>query len=267
MTGPLTGRTALITGSTRRGIGAATAMRLGEEGANIVLNYGTGDRSAEARKRADDLRTELRERGIEVGLIEAAVHSETEVVSMFRQASDQFGAVDILVNNAGGRWIEQDFANIHTDHCNQAVRSEVDGTFYCIRAALPSMRSRRWGRIVNVCLDFDAMALLVNAHYGHELDKFPYDFAIAKQAKREFAHRLALPELKHGITINNIMPGIIEDLISETAVSHSTSSAAGTSRFYSPSDVAGAIAFRCHDEARAITRSDIHIPGNIYTRL
>ncbi len=266
MTVSLSGKTALITGSTRQGIGAATSLALALQGANVILNYGTGGKTSEARQRGELMRDKIASLNTRVALIEAAIHTESEVQAMFRKADELFGGVDILVNNAGGAWIEQDFASIDTQHWNQAIRSEIDGTFFCIREALPHMRRKHWGRILNICLDDETMQLLVNAHYGHVLEKYPYDFTLAKNAKREMTQLLALSEFKFGITINNILPGIIEDVDNEEALAR-LQRTHDRSIYYDPVDVARAVAFLCQEDARGITQSDIRIPGNIYKRL
>ena len=266
MTESLAGKAALITGSTRRGIGAATALALALEGASIILNYGTGGKSSEARGRAEELTDKIRSLGANVALIAAAVQSEDEVKEMFRQAKELFGGIDILVNNAGGAWLEQDFAAIDTQHWNQAIRSEIDGTFFCIRESLPHMRDKHWGRVINVCLDEATMQLLINAQYGHVLEKYPYDFSLAKFTKREITKLLAFPEFKYGITINNILPGIIEDVDHDAALARLRLTN-DNAIYFDPVDVARAIVFLCREDARGITQSDIRIPGNIYQRL
>jgi glucose 1-dehydrogenase len=266
MTGNLNGKTALITGSTRRGIGAASAMHLALEGANVILNYGSKSKDADAKQRAETLTQSIAETGAHVGLIVADIKSESEVRELFRQANDRFGGVDILVNNAGGAWIEQDFATIETTHWDQAIRAEIDGTFYCIREALPHMRHGHWGRIINICLNHETLTLLINAHYGNTLDKYPYDFALAKSAKAEITRLLALAEYKHGITINNILPGVIEEIDNDDAL-RKLRGADSKSIYFDPTDVARAVAFLCSEDARGITHSDLRIPGNLYTRL
>ena len=264
--GALVGRAALVTGSTRRGIGAASAMQLALEGANVILNYGTGSTGPAARERAGALREKIKETGAHVEVVEADISSEDGVKKLFHQAGELFGGVDILVNNAGGAWIEQDFAVIETAHWNQAVRPEIDGTFFCIREALPHMRRNRWGRIINICLDEETLALLVNAQYGHVLEKYPYDFGVAKFAKREIGRLVALAEYKHGITVNNILPGIIEEMENDEAL-RKLQGTSEPSIYFDPTDVARAVTFLCREEARGITKSDLRIPGNIYTRL
>ena len=263
----LEGRTALVTGSTRRGIGAATAIVLAYRGADVVLNYGTGGGGGGAQERAEALRAAIEQRaGVCAIAIEASMLSEAAVHRLFDEARGHFGSVDILVNSAGGLWVEQDFADITTSHWEQALRPEIDGTFYCIREALPDMRARQWGRIVNIGFDVDTLELLINAHYGHVLERYPFDFHIAKSAKREMARRLAPIEFKQGITINNVLPGVIENIDNDEVFA----AVEGTSRgstWFGPVDVAGTVAFLCSEAARGITGSDIRLPGNLYKRL
>jgi len=263
----LEGRTALVTGSTRRGIGATTAIVLAHHGANVVLNFGTGMGGAEVSARAATLGAEIEaQTGSRILVVEASIREEADVQRMFAEARAHFGAVDILVNSAGGLWLEQDFASITTEHWEQAFRSEVDGTFYCIREALPEMRSRHWGRIINVGIDPDALELLINAHYGHVLERYPFDFHLAKTAKSEITHKISMMELKHNITVNNLLPGIIENMDNDEVFA-ALADEAQPAAWFGPLDVANSISFLCSEAARGITRSDIRLPGNIYKRL
>lgn len=261
----LKGKTALITGSTRLGIGATTALALADLGVNVILNYGTGMSNSEAGKRADALEKKIKTFNKNVITLVADITKEGQVKKLFKDAVSAFGSVDILINNAGGTWVEQDFAEITTKHWNQVVKPEIDGTFYCIREVLPLMRKKQWGRIVNICLDKDAMELALNAE-GHILEKYPYDFAIAKESKRNIVQRIALSELKYGITCNNIMPGIIEELENEKALKI-IQGKTKQSIFFNPTDVSDTITYLCSQNARGVTGSDIKLPGNIYTRL
>lgn len=263
----LEGRTALVTGSTRRGIGATTAIVLAHHGANIVLNYGTGRGGAEAHERAETLRAKIETlTGSRTVTVEASIREEADVRRMFVEARKHFGAVDILVNSAGGLWLEQDFACIATDHWEQALRSEADGTFYCIREALPEMRTRSWGRIINIGLDTDTLELLINAHYGHILERYPFDFHLAKLVKSEITHKISMIELKHNITVNNVLPGIIENMDNDEVFA-AVAEEAHPNAWFSPLDVANTVAFLCSEAARGITRSDVRLPGNVYKRL
>jgi NAD(P)-dependent dehydrogenase (short-subunit alcohol dehydrogenase family) len=262
----LRGRTALVTGSTRAGIGAATALRLAAAGANVVLNYGSGDASPQARERANAFAAQVQERGREVMVVEADVKSLADVQRMFVQIRDRFTHLDILVNNAGATWLEQEFTEIDADRWQRAMQTEIDGVFLCMRAALPEMRRRRWGRIVNVCVDMQVLELLINAQYGHVLERYPTDFAIGKTGRQALTRLTALAEWKYGITINNILPGIIEDAaVAELLQQIPQSDYQRT--YCDPLDVAEAVLWLCSPQARAVTGSDVRIPGNVYKRL
>lgn len=262
----LNGKTVLITGSTRQGIGATAALVLAHLGAKIVLNYGTGEKGRNASVRASLLEKKIKKFSKKVITVAADIKKEKDVKKLFKKAVSEFGSVDILVNNAGGTWIPQDFAGISTEHWEQAVRSEIDGTFYCMREALPFMRKKRWGRIINICLDEKIMEIALLAQNNHILEKYPYDFAIAKYAKQRLTSLISPLEFKYGITCNNIMPGIIEEMNNSEALKIIKEDLPPSIHF-NPVDVARVIAYLCTKEAAGITGSDIKIPGNIYKRL
>lgn len=261
----LKGKTVLITGSTRAGIGSAAAFALASSGANIVLNYGTGSRDSAAKKRASCMTKKIKQFNKNVITLVGDIKKEKEVKDLFEAAEKKFGSVDILVNNAGGTWIEQDFAEIKTNHWNQMIRAEIDGTFFCIREALPAMRRNGWGRIINICLDEESIAFALNAE-GHVLEKYPYDFALTKNVKAEMSRKIALAEFKYGITCNNILPGIIEEMNNEQTL-NIIQNKISQSVFFNPTDVAATVNYLCGNEARGITGSDIRFPGNLYNRL
>jgi len=262
----LNGKTALITGSTRKGIGATTALTLAHYGANIILNYGTGSKGEAASKRAAALEKIIKKFNKNVLTIAADVTQEKDVQKLFSSGFKKFGSVDILVNNAGGTWIPQDFAQIKTSHFKQATRPEIEGTFFCIREALPLMRKKRWGRIINICLDLKTMELSLGETPDHILDKYPYDFALAKYTKQHLTELISPLEFKYGITCNNILPGIIEEMSNEEAL-EIIQGKREQSFFFNPLDVAETIAYLCSEEARSITNSNLNIPGNLYKRI
>lgn len=262
----LRGRIALVTGSVGEGIGRSTALALARSGADVALNFGTGRGDQYIRQAGERVQAAIREMGRRTALIRADTRSEQQVSSLFQQIRTELGSVDILVNNAGGTWLEQDFAEIPSERWVDTIAAELNGAFYCMREALPDMRERRWGRIINVVVDFTSLDLLINAQYGHVLDRFPYAFAAGKMARGWLARNLSYAELKYGITVNNILPGIIEGVTLEEALSDAAGET-GTAVGARPSDVARVIEFLCREEARFVSNSDIVIPGNLYSRL
>jgi NAD(P)-dependent dehydrogenase (short-subunit alcohol dehydrogenase family) len=201
-----------------------------------------------------------------VAVVEASTRDEADIRRLFHEARERFGAVDILVNNAGGLWIEQDLAELDAAHLRQTVEPEVIGTVLCIREALAGMRARRWGRIVNIGLHREVMDALLCARYRHTFDRYPYDFVVAKHAKEELTRVLAPVELKHGITVNNVLPGVIEEHDPDELARRAAAGPPPTP-LVDPLDVARVVAWLCGEEARAVTGSDLRVPGNVYARL
>ena len=263
---PLKGRVALVTGSAGNGIGRSAALALANAGADVALNYGTGRKQEEIEHTGKQVQAAIEQMESRSVLICADTRDEQQVIRLFQQVRKELGSVDILINNAGAGWLDQDFVEISSERWEQTIAAELNGAFYCVREALPEMREKRWGRIVNIVIDTTALNHLLNAQYGHVLDRYPYAFAIGKAARKSLTHNLAYAELKNGITINNILPGIIEEMGLNEAVSEATGNPVNRSSAR-PSDVGRIIAYLCRNEARVVTNSDIVIPGNLYSRL
>src|SRR5690606_31439797 len=137
----LKGKTALVTGSTS-GIGLAIAAALAGEGANIVLN-GFGDPAEIEAKRA-----RIAEAGVAVRHIAADMSRADEIEAMVRAAEAEFGAIDILVNNAGIQHVAP-VEEFPVDKWNAIIAINLSAAFHAIRAALPAMKRKGWGRIIN----------------------------------------------------------------------------------------------------------------------
>jgi 3-hydroxybutyrate dehydrogenase len=139
----LTDRSAIVTGSTS-GIGLGIARALAEAGADIVLN-GFGEAST-----IEKLRSGIeRDFGVRVGFSDANVANAKDIVGMIEETAREFGDVDILVNNAGIQYT----ASIETfpvDRWDMIIAINLSSNFHAIRAVLPRMRERNWGRIINV---------------------------------------------------------------------------------------------------------------------
>lgn len=247
----LEGRVALVTGSTGAGMGRSTALTLAREGADVVLNYGTN---------RTPRRTTLRRL---VGALEAfgvrtiAVRADTtrvaDVDRLFARAKSELGPVDILVNNAGGAWAPEhkDLARIPPAFWQRVLRVEIDGMFRTIQAALPDMRRRRWGRIINVGME-----------RSEEFMEPPYDYALGKIARHGLTRILSAIEIARGITINAIAPGYIPAFTFRealAAVRHERPWK--TRRHGTPQDVAELIAYLCQEESRYVNGAIIPVHG------
>ena len=139
----LKGKTALVTGSTS-GIGLATARALAQAGANIVIN-GFGDKADIEKERAG-LEKDF---GIKAIYSPADMSKPAEIVEMIALAEKTFGSLDVLVNNAGIQFV----ANIEDfppEKWDAVIAINLSSAFHGIRAAMPGMKKRKWGRIINI---------------------------------------------------------------------------------------------------------------------
>src|ERR1700690_936666 len=142
-TAMLKGKTALVTGSTS-GIGLATARSLAQDGANIVIN-GFGDKAAIEKERAG-LEKDF---GIKALYSAADMSKPAEIAEMVATTEKTFGSLDVLVNNAG----IQHVANIEDfpiEKWDAVIAINLSSSFHTIRAAVPGMKKRQWGRIINI---------------------------------------------------------------------------------------------------------------------
>jgi len=254
----LKGRTALVTGSTS-GIGLGIVTRLAAGGANIVLN-GFGD-AAEIER----LRRELAAKHRVSVVYDGADMSRPESISsMMQKALAEFGAIDLLVNNAGIQHVApvDDFPVAKWD---AIIAINLSAAFHTVRAALPAMKQRRRGRIVNIAS-------------AHALVASPYKsaYVAAKHGIAGFTKTVALEVAEQGITVNAVCPGyvltpLVQQQIPDTAKARGISeqavvrdvllAAQPTKKFVTVEEVAALTAFLCSDEAASITGAILPIEG------
>ena len=250
MSEPLRGRVALVTGSTGEGMGRSTALTLAREGADIVLNTGTNRRTKEAANRR--LIEAVESFGVRAILAEAKTSEGPAVRRMFSRAKKELGPIDILVNNAGGRWDPRpDLVKVDDDFWQDVLRAEIDGMFHTIKAALPDMRRRRWGRIINLGME-----------RSEEFMEPPYDYTVGKIARHGLTRILSEVEMPHGVTINAVAPGYIPYYSFAQAMEAVRHGKAWTSRRHgTPQDVAELVAWLCSEQARFVKGAIIPVHG------
>jgi 3-hydroxybutyrate dehydrogenase len=254
----LEGKTALVTGSTS-GIGLCIATRLAAAGANVVLN-GFGD-SAEIERLRARLAAEHR---VSVAYDDADMTRPEAIAAMLTRTIDRFGAVDVLVNNAGIQHVAP-VEEFPPDRWDAIIAINLSSSFHTVRAALPAMKARRWGRIVNIA---SAHALVASP--------FKSAYVAAKHGLAGFTKSVALEVAEHGITVNAVCPGyvltpLVAKQIPDTAKARGISeeavkrdvllAAQPTKKFVTVEEVAALTAFLCSQEAASITGALLAVDG------
>src|SRR5258708_34741600 len=187
----LNSRVALVTGGSR-GIGRAIAVSLAEAGASIAVNY--RDKAAEARNVAETIRGA----GGRAMAIGADVSQAAEVAAMMAAVERELGPVDVLINNAGIGLVRT-VDDLTEDDFDRTIAVNLKSAFLCIQAVVPGMRTRQWGRIVNISSGAARGAGGVGPHYNASK-------AGMEGLTRGYAARL----VKDGITVNALAPSLIE---------------------------------------------------------
>ncbi len=181
----LSGKTALVTGSTS-GIGHGIALALAKQGCGIILN-GFGD--------AEGPKSEVAALGVKVGYHSADMSKPAEIEAMMSYASTDFGGVDILVNNAGIQHVAP-VESFPVEKWDAVIAINLSAAFHTTRLAIPGMRAKNWGRIINIA---SAHGLVGSAQ------KVAY--VAAKHGLVGMTKVVALETATTGITVNAICPG------------------------------------------------------------
>lgn len=254
----LKGRSAVVTGSTS-GIGLAIARALAAEGANVMLN-GFGDMAEIEKTRAGM----AKDHGVTVAYNGADLSAPDEVGGLIDAAVKELGGVDILVNNAGIQHTApvQDFP---PEKWDAIIAVNLSAAFHGIRHAIPHMRKRGWGRIVNTGSTHALVASVEKAAY-----------VAAKHGLYGLTKVVALETAGSGITVNAFCPGwtrteLIESQIAARARKLGVSNEEGgrdlvlekqpSGQFVKPEDLAALVVFLCSDSAAQITGAAIPVDG------
>ena len=236
------GSWALVTGASR-GIGAATAVRLAQAGANILVHYGTDRDGAEKTAAA------CAEHGVEAALVQADLRDGVDVLVDAMAAVDD---LDILVNNAG---VTADglAISMSDDQFAATWQVNVGAAFALSRAALRPMLRRRSGRIVNVS---SVVGLHGNAGQAN--------YAASKAALIGLTKALAREVGKRSITVNAVAPGFIETAMTSELDAASLVASIPAGRLGQPAEVAAAIAFLCSEQASYINGAVLQVDGGMF---
>ncbi len=244
----LSGKTALITGSTR-GIGKAIAQYLAKAGAKVII-------TGRDQGRAEEVAKEIAQTyGVETLGVAMDMSEKDSITSAYERIESLFGGVDILVNNAG---ITKDklFLRMSLEDWEEVLRVNLTGTFLITSLAIKSMLKKRWGRIVNI-----------SSVVGFTGNIGQVNYSSTKSALIGFTKSLAKELASRNITVNAVAPGFIETdmtsvLSDELKQAYLKNIPLG--RFGKPEDVAGAVVFLCSDYASYITGEVLHVNGGMY---
>ncbi|HTW72438.1 MAG TPA: 3-hydroxybutyrate dehydrogenase [Acetobacteraceae bacterium] len=254
----LKGKVALVTGSTS-GIGLGIARALGAAGADLMLN-GFGDPAAIEKERAGMAASF----GVRVGYSPADMAKPDEIAGMVADAETAFGAVDILVNNAGIQHVAS-IEDFPPERWDAVIAINLSAVFHAMKAAIPGMKRRGWGRIINIA---SAHGLVASAQ------KVAY--VAAKHGVVGMTKVAAIELANSGVTANAICPGwvktpLVERQLEARAKQDSISVAHAAERFlaekqpmlrFSTPEGIGALAvFLCSDGAATITGAPLSIDG------
>ena len=244
-------RIAIVTGGSR-GIGAATAVQLAQDGFRVCVNY-RRDEAAAARVVAA-----IRKNGGTATAVQADVSSEPDVVRLFETVDDQLGVVNALVNNAGIVLPQTRLENMDADRINRILTTNVTSCFLCCREAIHRMSVNRGGRggaIVNVS---SAAARLGSA--GEYVD-----YAASKGAIDTLTRGLSLEVAGEGIRVNGVRPGFIyTDLHADGGEPGRVDRLAKSipmQRGGTPEEVARSIGWLLSDEASYVTGTFVDVAG------
>jgi 3-hydroxybutyrate dehydrogenase len=251
-------RNAVITGSTS-GIGLGIAECLAAEGMNITLN------GLESPEEAESIRADLASRhGVTVRYSPANMLNPEEIGDMVANTEREMGSVDVLINNAGIQHVAaiEEFPN---DKWEAIISINLSSAFYAIKAALPGMKKRGWGRVINIAS-------------AHGLVASPYKSAYvsAKHGMLGLTKTIALEAAQAGVTVNAICPGyvktpLVENQIPDTAKARGMSEeevvrevildAQPTKEFVETDQIGALAVFLCSQSAAPITGASLPMDG------
>jgi 3-hydroxybutyrate dehydrogenase len=254
----LKGKTVLVTGSTS-GIGQGIAEAFAGQGCAIVLN-GFGDPGTIEALRAQIARTH----GVAVRHDGADMSKPDAIEAMMVKAIRDFGAVDILVNNAGIQHVAS-VEEFPVEKWNAIIAINLTAAFHTIRLAVPAMKQRRWGRIINIA---SAHALVASP--------FKSAYVAAKHGIAGLTKTIALETAEHGITVNAVCPGyvltpLVEHQIPDTAKARGITeeqvikdvllAAQPTKQFVGVEEIAALAVFLASDAAASMTGAILPVDG------
>jgi 3-oxoacyl-[acyl-carrier protein] reductase len=243
----LTGRIAVVTGGAQ-GIGQAIAATLAQEGADVVVADLNANRCEETVARVKQL-------GRKAMAVSVNVGDWDQVKSMIDRVQKEWERIDILVNNAG---ITRDglLLRMKEEDWQSVLQVNLTGTFYCVKAVLPTMSRQRNGRIVNIASIVGAIGNIGQANYAASKAAV---IGLTKTVAREYASR--------NITVNAVAPGFIDTAMTQDLSADTKEALLNQiplKRLGQASDIADAVSFLCSEKAGYITGHVLHVNGGMH---
>jgi 3-oxoacyl-[acyl-carrier protein] reductase len=231
-------RIALVTGASR-GLGRAIALRLAEDVSGVAVHYFS------RREEAQALAAAIREKGKLSAIFRADLTKKAQAAGLVKKVEERFARIDVLVNNVGP-FLVKPWDQLEVADWERALRGNLLGSYFCLKAALPGMRKRKWGRVVNI-----------GYSRAEHLGAFPtiVPYAVAKTGLLTLTRTAAASEVANGITVNMVSPGLIRGGVLPQARNLSESQL-GTFE-----DVAEAVAFCASDKAASVTGANLIVAG------
>ncbi len=243
----LNGRRALITGGSR-GIGRATALLFAQAGCDVAISYVTNKNAAEDVKRG------VEALGRECLIYKTEVSAKNDVDRMVADILSRWGELDTVVNNAGV-WTYLETGRMDENVYHETIGINLDGVFYIINAAVPAMKDKGRGWIINVSSTAGVRGEACHSHY-----------AASKGALHALTKSLAVELAPWNIRVNTVAPGWVDTdmctgVFSEPGYREKVRQSIPLKRIPPPEDIAGPIVFLASDLARHITGEILNING------
>ena len=251
-------KSVIVTGSTS-GIGLGMAEAFAAEGMNVMLN-GFGDKAE-----IEAIRGRLAaEHGIDAAYHGADMTKPAEIEDLFKKAERTFGTVDVIVNNAGIQFVAP-IEEFPPEKWDAIIAINLSSAFHLTRHAIAPMKSRGWGRVINLC----------SAH-GLVASPFKSAYVAAKHGILGLTKTVALEVAEHGVTVNAICPGyvltpLVEKQIPDQAKSRGITEeqvkrdvilgAQPTKKFVTVEQIGALVVFLCSDAAASITGAALPMDG------
>ena len=231
-------RIALVTGASR-GIGRAIALRLADDVSGVAVHYLT------RREEAMETAAAIRAKGKLSAVFRADLSKKAQAAGLVRKVEEKFARVDVLVNNVGPIRFKP-WDELEVTDWEAALRANLLGASFTMKAALPGMRERRWGRVIN--LGFSRV---------ERAGVFPtiLPYAAAKAGLLLLTRTAAAAEVRHGLTVNMVSPGLIRGGSLPQGLE------VDDSALGEPEDVAEAVAYLASDRAAAVTGANLIVAG------